>query len=181
MKNIFFSLLCYILLFQPSLKATEVPITKATFASVEATGVIPIADQPVIVAPCDTVNRNCKEAIDYLTKIIQSSQNLSSVQITELDQKIREGLHGFQQKEEIRTNLRGEVIVPCQVSNCLLYTSWFDGKNKLFWITLQQKETSEEYPPSKAIQIKSTEVAKQQFYKFVQLLTQKILEEDITR
>lgn len=159
MKNrLFFGLLCYLLLLQPSLKATEIPVTKATFASIEATGVIPIANQPVIVTPCDAVNRNCKEVIDYLTKTIQNSQNLSSVQIKELDQKIREALHGFQQTEEIRTNLRGEVLVPCQVDNCLIYTSWFDGKNKLFWVTLQQKETSEEYPPSKAIQLKSAEI-----------------------
>ncbi|MGL6339316.1 MAG: hypothetical protein ACRC80_09275 [Waterburya sp.] len=157
-NNLFFILFCCITIFQPSLKAAEVPVTKATFASVETNGVIPIADQPVLVAPCDTVNTNCKEAIDYLTQIIQSSQNLTPVQIKELDQKIREALHGFQQTEEIRTNLRGEVIVPCQAVNCLIYTGSFDGKNKLFWITLQQKETSEEYPPSKAIQIKSAEI-----------------------
>lgn len=161
MKNqLLFSFLFCSLIFQPSLKATEIsPIkTKATFASVEATGVIPIADRPVVVIPCGVVNRNCEEASEYLTSIIQNSQNLSSTQIKELDTKIREALYNFSQAKEIRTNLRGEVLVPCQVDNCLIYTSWLEGKNKLFWINTQQRETSEEYPPSKAVQTKSAEI-----------------------
>ena len=155
-----FGFLLSTLAFQPSLKAEETSFTKteATFASVEATGVIPIADRPVVATPCGTVNKNCEEAIDYLTNIIQNSQNLSSTQINELDRKIREALSNFSQAEEIRTNLRGEVLVPCQVDSCLIYTSWLEGKNKLFWINIQQKETSEEYPPSKAVQTKSAEI-----------------------
>ena len=164
MKNqLLLSFLFYTLIFQPSLKATEISTikTKATFASVEATGIIPVADRPVVVIPCGVVNRNCEEASHYLTNIIQNSQSLSSTQIKKLDKKIREALYNFSQVEEIRTNLRGEVLVPCQVDNCLIYTSWLEGKNKLFWINTQQRETSEEYPPSKAVQTKSAEIPKE--------------------
>ena len=155
MKNkLFFSIFCSILLFQPLLKASEIP-TNAAFASIETGRVIPIADQSVLVAPCDPVNINCKDIVDYLTQIVQNSQDLNSTQIEELDQKIREAINGLQQVEEIRTNLKGEVEIPCRAVNCLIYTSWINSENKLFWINLHKQGTMQEYAPSKAVQIKS--------------------------
>jgi hypothetical protein len=156
-NNLFLNIFCLSLLFQPFSKAVEIP-TKATFVSVQATGVIPIADQSVLVLPCALINANCKEAVEYLTKVVQGSQNLNPVQMQELNQKIRAALYSLRQIEEARTDLKGEVKIPCKAANCLIYTNWTSNENSLFWINLHKSGTIQEYPPSRAIQVKNLRV-----------------------
>jgi hypothetical protein len=156
-NNLFLNIFCLSLLFQPFSKAVEIP-AKATFVSVQATGVIPIADQSVLVLPCAPINANCKEAVEYLTKVVQGSQNLNPVQMQELNQKIRAALYSLRQIEEARTDLKGEVKIPCKAANCLIYTNWTSNENSLFWINLHKSGTMQEYPPSRAIQVKNLRV-----------------------
>ncbi|KGF73881.1 hypothetical protein DO97_05840 [Neosynechococcus sphagnicola sy1] len=157
MEKILFGILCSIFIYQSSAKAIEVS-TKATFASIQATGVIPIADKPVLVIPCSPINTNCKEVVNYITQVIQDSQNLNDSQIEDLNQNIIVALKSLKQVSEVRTDLKGEVQIPCKVSNCLIYTNWTSTESKLFWISIHEKGTAQEYPPSKAVQLISMKI-----------------------
>jgi hypothetical protein len=152
--NLSASINLFLLLLQLPLKAVEMP-TKATFAFIRTTGVVPVADQSVLVIPCAPINTNCKEAVDYLTEVVQEVQNLNSPQIEDLNINIRLALSSLQNIEEVRTDLKGEAQIPCKMENCLVYTNWTNDENKLFWISLHKKGTTQEYPPSRAIQVKS--------------------------
>lgn len=133
--------------------------TKALFATILPTGVIPVADRPILVIPCAPINENCKEAESYLVEILNKTKNLNNNQINQLNQKIKNSLLGLQQAEEFYTDLRGEVTFNCPTVNCLIYTNLINEKDKLFWVKLHEQGIEKEYPPSTAIKLETYSVS----------------------
>ena len=61
----------------------NVPVeTKALFATILPTGVIPVADRPVLVMPCAPTNNECKEIESYLVEILKKTKDLNKIILT---------------------------------------------------------------------------------------------------
>ncbi|MBU6346504.1 MAG: hypothetical protein KGR70_14580 [Cyanobacteria bacterium REEB494] len=126
----------------------------ASFALVGSTGVIPLADNPVVIIPCAPINKNCMLIKDYLLTTLNNTEALDELAIKKLDTNIRTELNKLTNSEIVRTNLSGNASIQCPTQNCLIFSSAF-GEKKLFWIDLFPAGTSQEYPPSRAVEIKT--------------------------
>jgi hypothetical protein len=127
--------------------------SKATFATVDDRGVIPVADVEVVVVPCAPINKNCQQIINYLTTTISEIKNPSLSQLEKLSLDIRSKLKVLQNSNIVRTNLSGVSEINCETQNCLLFTSSIASNSSRIWAVLQPKKTDKEYANSSSINI----------------------------
>lgn len=127
--------------------------TLATFAVISPSGVVPVADSPVVVIPCAPVNKDCMLIKDYLVTTLTNTEPLDISTVKNLDLNIRAELSKLKSAIVIRTNLTGTASIECPTKNCIIFGSALGEKN-LFWIDLIPVGTSQEYPPSRAIEPK---------------------------
>jgi len=148
-----FSLTYALILVVPLKTDAQLKKTLATFAVISPSGVVPVADSPVVVIPCAPVNKDCMLIKDYLVTTLTNTEPLDISTVKNLDLNIRTELSKLKSSTVIRTNLTGTASVECPTKNCIIFSSALGEKN-LFWIDLIPVGTSQEYPPSRAIEPK---------------------------
>jgi len=148
-----FSLTYAIFLAFPLKTDAQLKKTLATFAVISPSGVVPVADSPVVVIPCAPMNKDCMLIKDYLVTTLTNTEPLDISTVKNLDLNIRAELSKLKSAIVIRTNLTGTASIECPTKNCIIFGSALGEKN-LFWIDLIPVGTSQEYPPSRAIEPK---------------------------
>lgn len=148
-----FSLTYALFLVVPLKTDAQLKKTLATFAVISPSGVVPVADSPVVLIPCAPVNKDCMLIKDYLVTTLTNTEPLDISTVKNLDLNIRTELSKLKSSTVIRTNLTGTASFECPTKNCIIFSSALGEKN-LFWIDLIPVGTSQEYPPSRAIEPK---------------------------
>jgi hypothetical protein len=134
--------------------------SKATFATVDDRGVIPVADAEVVIVPCAPINKNCQQIIDYLIVTISGIRNPSPSQLENLSLDIKTKLKVLKNSSIARTNLSGISEINCETQNCLLFTKSISNNSSQIWAVLQPKEKDKEYANSSSINISGEAISK---------------------
>ena len=153
--SVSFSVISLIAIVIIDAKAASAQETTATFAVIGSGGVIPVADAPVFYVPCAPINNNCQQIKNYLTEKIGSAKGLSQSSFQEMNARISQQLLQLRNAQEGRTNLSGTASIDCPTQDCLVYASSLSEAQNLFWLDIQSGGSNQEYPPSRAIQIKT--------------------------